>query len=454
MIAESGSIAKQLIIWLSAALFLFWLLAVGLGVSVMREEFGEIFDSSLQETAERLVPLVVDDLYLREDATTPRKLTALRGSVPDEYLTYQVRDADGRVLMHSHNVTSDPYPAPLTPGFWEDETKRIFTVSAVSSSLFVQVADSLDHRREAALEGMTALLMPILVLLPITIAAIWWIVRRALLPVDRLRAEIAMKDSGNLSPVALDGLPKEILPISQSVNVLLSRLTAALEAERELTANSAHELRTPIAGARAQVEVLLEELPEGSAREHAKRADGALRRLAALNEKLLQLSRAEAGIGAGRETNDLVPIVDMLVDEFNRSGPLQGRIRYHRGTDDHLRWPADPDAFAIVLRNLIENAGLHGLGQAPIDVFVEDGQSVRVTNASPALSDAELSHLRQRFARGNDRAPGSGLGLAIADRMVTQMGASLILSCKTRNGTDHVFHATVQFAEEAETVEA
>jgi two-component system, OmpR family, sensor kinase len=449
MKSKNNSIAGQLIMSLSAALFLFWLFAAGLGLAVMREEFGEIFDSSLQETAERLVPLVVDDLYLREDATAPRRLTALHASVPDEYLTYQVRDSQGLVLMHSHNVTSDPYSAPLTPGFWSDESRRIFTVSAVSGSLFVQVADSLDHRREAAIEGLTALLLPIFILLPISIVAIWWIVRRAIVPIDRLRAAIASKDSGNLSPIELEGLPKEVMPISQSVNVLLSRLTAALQAERELTANSAHELRTPIAGARAQIEVLIEELPEGAARDRARQADGALRRLTALNEKLLQLARAEAGIGAGREIVDLVPIIDMLVDEFNRSGPLKGRLTYHRGGQDHLSWPADPDAFAIVLRNLIENAGLHGLEDGPINVFVEDGHAVRVTNPSPALSDIQLLHLRQRFSRGNDRAPGSGLGLAIADRLVTQMGASLILSCKTRNGGPHVFEATIQFSDAA-----
>ncbi len=74
------SISRLLTVWLSGGLLVFWLIAVGLGVYVMQDEFGEIFDSSLQETAERLAPLVVDDLFCV--MTTPRPGSLNRSTAP------------------------------------------------------------------------------------------------------------------------------------------------------------------------------------------------------------------------------------------------------------------------------------------------------------------------------------------------------------------------------------
>ena len=107
------SLAGRLMLWITATITALWLLAVGFGALIMQDEFGEIYDSALQETAERLVPLVADDLLRRSDLTTPRRVEAMRAPSEEEYLTYQVRDATGRVLLHSHTAVADPFDAPL-----------------------------------------------------------------------------------------------------------------------------------------------------------------------------------------------------------------------------------------------------------------------------------------------------------------------------------------------------
>ncbi|MDO1583674.1 sensor histidine kinase [Rhizobium oryzicola] len=438
------SISRLLTVWLSGGLLVFWLIAVGLGVYVMQDEFGEIFDSSLQETAERLAPLVVDDLFLRDDNTATRQLESLYGTMPDEYLTYQVRDASGRVLLHSHNVAADPYPAPLKAGFWEDEHRRIYTVSAVSGTVFVQVADSLDHRKEAATEGGFALLLPGLLLLPLSVLAVIYIVKRAVRPVDQLRQAISSKDSGNLSEIELDRMPVELQPIMHSVNLLLTRLRGALEAERELTANSAHELRTPIAGALAQTQMLISELAQSPAQPRAMQVESALQKLATLNERLLQLARAEAGIGASGNAVDLAPILDLVVEEFDRRDS-SGRLIYQRDAGLSLIKPANPDAFAIILRNLIENALLYGAADAPVHIEMGQGGAITIRNKASAMSDEELAHIRRRFVRGDNTKPGSGLGLAITERLLAQMNARLELSSITTEAGQSLFQAKIAF---------
>ncbi|WP_323130780.1 HAMP domain-containing sensor histidine kinase [Sinorhizobium medicae] len=393
----------------------------------MRAEFDEVFDSALQETTERLASLVVDDYFRRDAGTGPNQVAALDPGATDEYLTYQVRDAYGRVLLHSHNIGTEPYPAPLKPGFWSGNERRIFTIATVSDTLFVQVADSLAHRREATLESALTLLLPILLLLPLGMFAVRWVVVRATRPVNELRDAISTRDGSNLEPIVLQGLPTEIAAIPGSVNTLLGRLKLALQAERDLAANSAHELRTPLAGALAQMELLADQLTEPDDRSRSDRVLEALRRLSLMLEKLLQLSRAEAGIGASSTSVDLLALVKLLVESFQRSHQTATiELRPSPGQSVLMR-AVDPDAFAIAFNNLLENAARYGTAERPITVAISADGRITVTNAVSVPLDPDLDVYRARFRRGQTSKPGSGLGLAIVDKLIAQMDGTMIL---------------------------
>lgn len=445
MFKRPHSISRQLLFGLGATVLIFWAVASALAYNVMREEMGEVFDSALQETAERLAPLVISDLFAHDDNEgVPRRVTALRSSIPDEYLTYQVRDDSGRVLLHSHNVSAKPYEAPLQAGFWDGEHQRIFTTSAVSGTIFVQVADSLDHRQEAALEAGGALLLPLILLLPLVLFAVGWLVRRNISEVDRLRSMIAFRDGGNLTPLDLKDLPLELLPIQQSVNLLIQRVAHALDAERVLTANSAHELRTPIAGAMAQSQLLISELSPGPSLVRARQVHASLQTLSALTEKLLQLARADAGIGLAAEESDLASVLKLVIDEFSRFGHGGKHIVFEQKEARSLLKRVDADAFAIAVRNILENAIKHGLEDEPVTVQLRP-DAVTVVNVTETQEFPPVESLKERFVRGKTSTPGSGLGLAIADRLAEQMGAKLELKVTNLPAGRSQFAATILF---------
>ena len=364
---KSFSIARRMLAWLTLSSIAFWGLAAGLGAYVMHAELGEIFDSSMQRTTERLIPLVLGDLHKNELPQSPTQSETSDAST-DDYLTYQVRDRSGKVLMHSYKTPPQPYDAPLVAGFWQDGSARIFTAVVGNESVFIQVADSLAHRAEATRDGALALLLPIIFLVPFNVIALLFIVRSATRPLTSLRRAIAAKDSGNLTPVAVAGLPQELRPIANSLNVVLSRLDAALSAEREFTANSAHELRTPIAGAIAQAQMHIQELGQSPDLERAVVIESSLQRLSRITEKLLQLSRADAGIGISDTPHDLVPVVGMVVEDFRRHLDGKPEIEIVRDDNTDLRERVSVDAFAIVVRNLIENAVAHGSPAGPVTV--------------------------------------------------------------------------------------
>ena len=419
---------RRLILSLTLVMSIFWLLAVGLGLVVMEEEFAEIFDGTLQDTSERLMPLVLDDLAHQDlPRSSPQQLQTGSSSGDPEYLIYQVRDQSGRVLIRSHDAPEKPFDAPLKGGFWKNDTYQFYTADSDDGAIFIQVADAFENRREALREGAMALFLPLILLIPVSGAAIWLVVRRANRPVQRLRREIETKDGGNTEPIETNMMPRELQPIALSVNLLMMRLRTALEAEREFASNSAHELRTPIAGALAQTQLLMAGLEHDFDRHRALQIEASLVRLAHLSEKLLQLSRAEAGIGVAEQPTDLKQVVEMVVTDFQRSMAEPQRLRLICEPDARLIAQVSADALAIVIRNLIENALNHGSDGELIEVHLDEGNVVRVINSAPVMTAQDLSSIRRRFSRGNTSASGSGLGLSIVDRLLSQMNASLVL---------------------------
>lgn len=128
--------------------------------------------------------------------------------------------------------------------------------------------------------------------------------------------------------------------------------------------------------------------------------------------------------------------------ELARSGDRAGRIRVTRTATGPLRARVDPDAFAILIRNLLENAVKHSPAGTPVEVVVE-ADGVRIVNEAPPLAAGELQRLRRRFAHGGSSASGSGLGLAIADAVARSIGADLeLLSPAT--GREAVFETVAR----------
>lgn len=420
---RSDSMTRRLVTALTSVVVLSWLIASSLGIMVMQDEFAEIFDSGVQETADRLLPLIADDLNERSPEAERRLVQPAGG---EEYLTYQVRDREGEVLLHSHDSPAEPFDVPLSPGFADTATQRIYTVVTSDGGLYLQMADAFANRREAIMEAGTALILPMLLLIPASMIAVILVVRRTLAPVQTLRDEISSKDSGNMVPVGDAHLPAELHPIARSVNLLLERLRAALESERAFASNSAHELRTPIAGALAQAQRLQADIP-GEFKPRVDQIERSLSHLAQLAEKLLQMSRAEAGIGTSGTETDLAQIVELVLEDMARSETGAKRLQFHLKSDGQLHGMINPDAFGIVVRNLVENALVHSPAGTPVDISIGNDNSLSVVNHCATIDKALLPKLTTRFTRGATQASGSGLGLAIVHHLVQQMNGSLHL---------------------------
>ena len=435
------SLQLRLGVSLGIMLTLLWIAAATVTALILRKEMDEVFDSALQETAQRLLPLAVVDIVGRDDATGPttQRLGVLREH--DEYFTYLVRDAEGRVLLQSHAADPAIFPPYDGAGFRDTPTHRIYNDDALKGSIRISIAEPLAHRASVAREIQLGLGLPLLVVIPIALLAIVFAVKASLAPLRQFRQGLAQRSARDLSPVPDEGLPSEIAPVAATLNGVLSRLKAAFEAERSFAANAAHELRTPLAGAIAQAQRLQSETADAAARARAADMEATLKRLTRVSERLMQLARAEGGRLRADSPGDLRMIARIVADDVGRATSTP-RIVLHLPEQPVLS-DLDPDMFGILCRNLLENALRHGAGGETVDMTLTPEGLLGIANEGPIVPSELLGRLTGRFERGGTSAEGSGLGLAIVAAIAERLGSRLVLQ-SPRPGRSSGFEASLR----------
>ncbi|MBF9030466.1 two-component sensor histidine kinase [Rhodobacterales bacterium HKCCE3408] len=440
------SLQARLGLSVGLVLTVLWLVAASVTALILRGEMDEVFDSALRETAERILPLAVTDIVGREDEGVTQRLAPIREH--DEFFTYVVRDAQGRILLQSHAADPSVFPPYEGTGFRQTETHRLYSDAALQGTIRITVAEPLAHRAAVAREIQMGLGLPLLIVLPVALLAIILAVRFSLEPLHRYRARLESRGARDLSAVPAGDLPSEIEPLGTTLNSLLARLREAFEAERSFAANAAHELRTPLAGAIAQAQRLRSETVDAAAGARAAEIESTLKRLTRLSERLMQLARAEGGRLRMDRSSDLRVTARVVLDDIARTG-TPGRIALSL-PEGPVMSDIDPDAFGIVCRNLVENALRHGSETAPVDVaLTADGQLV-VANDGPVLDPDTLGRLTARFERASAGSDGSGLGLAIVAAIADRIGSRLELS-SPRPGASSGFVASIRLPVDSPT---
>ncbi len=418
-----ASLQARLGLSVGLVLTVLWLLAATVTAVIVRAEMDEVFDSALRETAERILPLAATDIVGREDQGVTQRLAPIREH--DEFFTYLVRDAEGRVLLQSHAADPTVFPSYDGPGFRQTATHRLYSDAALQDTIRITVAEPLAHRMSVAREIQMGLGLPLLIVLPVALIAIILAVRFSLDPLRRFRARLEARGARDLSQVPHEGLPTEIGPLADTLNSLLARLREAFEAERSFAANAAHELRTPLAGAIAQAQRLRSETKDRAAAQRATDIEETLKRLTRRTERMMQLARAEGGRLRMDKSSDLRGVARIVVDDIGRTG-TPDRIRLNL-PDMAVMSDLDPDAFAILCRNLVENALRHGGQTTPVDVTLTASGQFTVANDGPVVPGETLDRLTARFERASATSDGSGLGLAIVAAIAERISSRLVL---------------------------
>jgi two-component system, OmpR family, sensor histidine kinase QseC len=339
----------------------------------------------------------------------------------------------GGLVMRSANAEATAL-ATTTTGFstrrLPDGTQwRVFAVRSVNHDVQVFVGEQTRMRDDILWAILRSMLLPLVVALPVLALAVWAAVRSGLAPLRQLSQMLGQRRAQALEPVALPGLPSEMLPVVQSLNGLFKRIDHLLDAERRFTADAAHELRTPIAAIRAQAQVALGAGADVAQREHALRStllgcDHATR----LVDQLLTLARLEALPQAAPARINLSAVVQRIAADLVPAALARSQTLALDAPHPCVV-AGDEMLVGVLVRNLIDNALRYSPDGAQVQVSLghDSGRvTLRVQDSGAGMTAPEIAKLGQRFVRvlGHHQS-GSGLGWSIVKRLVDVYGAQV-----------------------------
>jgi signal transduction histidine kinase len=327
------------------------------------------------------------------------------------------------------------------------QTWRYYTYAAPDNGPIVQVGEPLRVRHRIVARMALTMVLPFLVIAGLLLAALLRGMRIGLGGLYRFGDRLAVqRDRPPFRPLQSEDWPRELQPLTATLNRLFERIEAAALRERRFIDMAAHQLRTPLAGLSIEAQLAARsETPE----ELDMRLQGlnaSTRRIAALMDQVLVLARVETGIFAEERAISVRAVLASVIAD-------QAAVAARRGVEiavegDDLVLFGHDALLHPLLANLIDNAVKHSPDGA--EVLVEIGADrVIIVDRGEGMSEDERKLAFERFwkASGNAR-PGSGLGLAIALEAAKGLGAHLVL--EARSDAWQGLQATVLF--DAETI--
>ncbi|HEX5337692.1 MAG TPA: ATP-binding protein [Gallionella sp.] len=420
-----GSLKQRLLALALSMVVVVWIGATAFTYFDARDEFDEILDAHLAQSAALLVVQSSQDFDELETEHAPLLHKYSRR------VAFQVWE-EGRVLrLHSANAPAQAL-ADREEGFSdsviEGKRWRVFSTWDDARKNLIHVAERTEVRDELARDIAGNLLTPLLFSLPLLALLLWVAVGRGLRPLVKLTGEVERREPDNLAPLDAEAVPREVAPLIERLNRLFVRIDASLQKERRFTADAAHELRTPVAGIKAQAQVA-RAASNDAERTHA--LDNAILgcdRAAHLIDQLLTLARIDT---LGEEATEACRLRELAAEVIAAIAPTalgQGvRLELTEGEEVAVR--GNPVLLRILLRNLIDNAVRHTQSGTSVQIAVANelgAASLSVSDNGPGIPEAERAKVAERFYRPlGTRASGSGLGLSIVKRIAEIHAATL-----------------------------
>ena len=425
--APVHSLRQRLLVSVMAAILIG---ALFQGVSAYRSALAQadtLFDYHLQQMADSLRGgPALPGPTLHEDAASAT-----------EYVI-QIWSADGTHVFQSSHVVLPPRAVLGFDDVTQNGTRyRVFSVQTPAQT--IQIAQNMDDRLARARSLAAQAVLPMALVAPLLMLVLWWIINRSVAPLERTRQQVAARAADDLTALPEGGLPEEVLPLVQEINLLFGRLHDSFDAQRAFVANAAHELRSPLTALKLQAQSLARSSDPMAQQLAITRLNQGVDRAIALMQQLLVLARQESTDTDHERLQriNLCELSSQVIDDALPQAQANGITLSCEG-DGPVWIDGQADNLSILLRNLVENAIKYTPREGRVIVSVvagDSGATVSVDDSGPGIAPSEREHMFERFVRGDSQqATGSGLGLSIARAIALRHGASLTLASSTRLG--------------------
>jgi signal transduction histidine kinase len=416
------SLRRRLSAWLGAWILVVGVLAAALAFVIEYEGANKLQDTQLRQIAAVL-------------ALNPLPPTALpfepRGLGDRE--THLVIKRLGATAPDADAGTGLALAEPLRPGLQTIEQGEVQWRAIVSQDAVGQrfaVAQHMAQRNDRALEVAALTLLPLALSMPALLLIVNGVLKRAFAPMSAMTAEVDRLDGSHLAELDERPVPLEALPLVQAVNRMVRRVAVAIEQQRRLVSDAAHELRTPVAALIVQADnVQHVNLPPEASTRMATLRQG-LARMSALIDQLLHFARVQGATSAMVQRLDLNQLVRSAIEDVL---PMAQAKNVDLGCPriDEATIRGDPMHARVIVRNAVDNAVRYtpSGGSVDVSVLAEGGEvCLVVEDTGPGIAKEDLKRVFEPFVRvlGSDES-GSGLGLAIARSAAQALGGQIEL---------------------------
>ncbi len=309
-------------------------------------------------------------------------------------------------------------------------TWRVF--SLVTPERTVQVAQQTAVRRELAAEASFRAALPLLVAIPLSWLLLEILATRIFGRLVRVADGIAGRNAADTTPIPVEQVPSEVLPVVGAMNGLLERLRSEMLRQRSFLSDAAHELRTPLTALTLQIGNLRGATSDPAVAERLEDLQAGAQRAAALTNQLLRIARYDAADGPAAV--ELVRLDDLVTDVVAGLIPLADSRSVDLGIAGRspVTVPGCAADFRALLEILVDNAVRYTQPGGRVDVGMvgsPGSPAVVVSDTGPGVLEDILPRLPERFFRGPDAAvEGTGLGLAIARSIADRHEVALSLA--------------------------
>lgn len=435
------TLRRQLMFWLVIPLFALWVISAKVEYAAAVNSANNAFDHALANSTIALIDNIRVNQGRVEVKLAEGVLNALALDEKDQ-LFYQVIGPGNELLLGNFDLPHPPVNVGIDPVYYDTnyrgEKIRVVAFytplpSKLNGFAFVQVAETTIKRRELVEELLLEVIVPQFLLVLIAAISVWYGIGRGLNSLLLIREEISRRSQTDLAPLPEDQVVEEIRPLIHGFNELMQRNANLLAMQQRFIADAAHQLRTPLAGLRAQARLALQLNNPDEIRHSLHQIHIAAKQAARLAQQLLLMARAEpdAQIQERMTELDLNGLASKHTAEWVKAAKHKKIDLGFEMSCDECLIKGDGLMLGEMLNNLIDNAlnYTQPSGRVTVRVVCEGGRGVlEVEDNGPGIPENERERVFERFYRvlGSNQE-GCGLGLAIVREIAHRHAAEVSL---------------------------
>lgn len=429
------SLKQRLIVYFLFIAGVTWCISAFLAWNESREQIDEFFDTYQLALARQLSTADWDEVTVNTQKIADKVIDTLKndGDEDDEALGFAVFDKNGKMVFHDNKKGrffeyNDKASGFAQQSLGKKQKKwRIVWVKSIDGKYRIAIGQELDYRNEVALDMIEETILPWGIGLFILLLMCIWFIYKEFRPLQKIALDFDKRSADDLSSLEYRRIPKEVKPLIEAINGLLSKISKMIERERSFISDAAHELRSPLTALNIQLDVIeLSQDDEKTKQKALKNLREGLVRSSHLVEQMLDFSRIEAQAESLKKEEFLMRDVLLNVIEEQKFDAEKKDIKivtkfngvFGLKVGQRLLW-------SLLMRNLIDNAIKYSENGAEVVVEIYKDKMV-FSNNKVEFNKKDVENLGKRFFRpAGQKNNGSGLGLSIVEKIALLHGCEV-----------------------------